>query len=288
MLRLFAGLLLIIFAPFWLIAISPELLVLPPNYSSIAGMVHDENNRFVIGSNWSGKAISLSSSEIKTFKTLGDQASLQSLFRVESLTGDTLFELDQNFLIDRETRHNLPGGNDVSGKSMILFRPNTSRSNQNYWPIEMGSPSVLNYVGNKTIQSLNTYHFQTVNSVINDTIGYEFLPLVPEKYQVNSRVNMDIYVEPVTGIVIDHEDSGVSSYVDKDGKTIWDIAQWSNKYNEPTINMRVAQARSQKQTYLLISRIIPGAIFLLGFALAISGVGKSKISTKRRSNSKAR
>lgn len=263
-LQMFFGLCLFILVALWFNIISPELLKLPASISDKATLIHTENNRFDINSSWAGKTITISSSNIKTLQASGNKSNIQSLFKVESLTGETLFELDQKFVVNRLTRHNYPGEDDNEGKSSIFFPPNVSPKNINFWSVEMGAPTILEYVGNKTIEKLNTYHFSSKESVINDTPGYEFLPLVPEKYMVLSRVNIDIYVEPLTGTIIDHQDSGISFYAEKDGTPVWDIAEWSNKYNDPTILARVQEAKSKMTFYSIISRGVPIFLASLG------------------------
>ncbi len=282
MLQLFLGLILIILLPIWIFFISPEILKLPANFSTNASMIHAENNRFNIGSGWEGKTIAISSSNIETIKISGNISTLQTRFVVESLLGGTLFELNQTYAVNRQTRHDLPGGNDINGIASILFPPGTNQKSINFWSIEMGSPTPLKLVDSKIIQQLNTLHYHVENYVINDSLGYDFLPLVPEKYKVLSNVSVDIYIEPVTGIIIDRQDSGTSYYADKDNKHIWDIAEWSNKYNDPTISFRVAEAKLKKSSYLQISTTIPIFITILGLVFALSGL----IHTRKNQKSK--
>jgi hypothetical protein len=174
-LQLFIGLILVIFVPLWVFIISPELLKLPANISYKANLIHTENNRFNIDSDWTGKTIAISSSNLKTFTSVKNTSTLQSLFKVESLMGEVLFELNQNFKVDRYSRHNLPGGNDAEGMAQVMFAPSVSKKPINFWAIEMGAPTILTYVDSKTIQKLNTYHFRTTDAIIDDTLGFEFL-----------------------------------------------------------------------------------------------------------------
>jgi hypothetical protein len=282
-LQIIIGLVLLLIVPLWLFVISPEIIKLPANISFKVDMVHTENNRFDINSSWTGKTIAISSSSIKSTLTTSNKSTLQSLFKVESLTGESLFELNQSFLVDRQTRHNLPGGTDTEGRSSILFPPNVSQKPLIFWPVEMGAPIALTYADNKIIQGLNTFHFFAKNSIIDDTQGYEFLPLVPEKYKVMSRVDTNIYVDPLTGTIIDYQDSGVSYYVDKDDNPIWDIAQWSNKFNDPTITDMIKEANSKGQLYLFVSRIVPFVLSILGLFFIVKGfLKKAKIKNLKK------
>lgn len=282
-LQLFAGIISIILVPVWMFQLTPELLKLPPNISSKANMVHTENNRFSINSQWTGKTIAISSSRLNTFSTVKDKSTIQSVFRVESLTGEKLFELNQNFVIDRLTRHNLPGGNDPKGDSSILFGINVNQKSINFWPVEMGAPTTLQYTGDKVIQGINTKHFNATGAIIDDTLGFEYLPLVPEKYKVLSRVDIDIYVEPSTGTIIDYQDTGISYFADKENKPIWDMDDWSNKYNDPTIIERVRLAKSKMLSYNIISIYTPAFFASLGLLLILVGiVNKDKKIAKKK------
>jgi hypothetical protein len=274
MLQFIIGGFLILLTPVWVYLISPELLRLPSNYSEKANMVHTENNRFDIGSSWIGKSIAISSSSLQTTFSDHAKSEFSSQFKVESLIGESLFELNQKFTVDRTTRHNLPGGNDVHGDAYIIFDDSLSKDKIDFWPIEMGAPTELSFVDTKIIKNVKTYHFHAINSIIDDTTGYDFLPLVPEKYNVHSFVNIDVYVDPITGTLIDYQDSGTSSYVDGNNKVVWDISQWSNKYNEPTIADRVKEAQQKNQYYIAITIIAPVILGLLGLLLVIMGIFK--------------
>lgn len=267
---LFFGLLL----PLWIFIITPELTKFPANYSSKANMIHTENNRFDIDSKWTGKTIAISSSKIESEVLENRKSRLSTRFVVESLTGDTIFELNQNYLIDRYSSHNLPGGNDKTGSAYVIFPRNIVKKSLLFWPIEMGAPAQLDFVKETKVDSLNVYHFSTNDSIINDTLGFEYLPLVPEKYQAFSRVKIDIYVEPITGIIVDYQDSGTSYYADKEGKAIWDMDEWSNKYNDPTISNRVREAENRKKYISAVSLYIPAFFCLLSISFLVIGIIK--------------
>ncbi len=239
-------------------------------------MVHMENNRFEIDSNWSGRTIAISSSSINTVSSNFKQSDLITQFRVESLTGEILFELNQNFTIDRKTRVNIEGQSDEQGNASILFPPNPTKKDIFFWPIEMGAPTTLVFTGIEKINDLTVYHYQTKNAVINDTAGFVDLPLVPEKYKALSRVNIDVYVEPKTGTIINHEDSGVSYYANDNNEVVWDMDQWSNKYNEPTIADRVKEARSKINKFLVIEWVIPIVFVVSGITLFATGLLKKR------------
>lgn len=283
-LQIIIGLILIAIVPLWVVYISPEILKLPTNISVKGNMIHTENNRFDINSEWTGNTIAISSVNIKTARTSGNTSVLNSSFKVESLVGDTLFELNQSFHVDRKTRHNLPGASDLKGTSHILFPPNMSKKDINFWPAELGAPTVITYVGNKSIKNLNTYHFKATNTIVDDSPGFENLSLVPEKYKALSRVNIDLYVEPVTGIIVDYQDSGISYYADKDNKPVWDMDDWSNKYNDPTIIERIKEAKSKKVIYRSISLYIPALFAISGMSLIATGVLKRAVKkgTKKK------
>ena len=106
MLHIFVGMLLMIFVPVWIIFISPYILQTPNDFLSTASMVHTENNRFEMNTEWSGMSLTTSSSEISARKNGPDQLNIQTRFAVQSLLGEILFELRQNFVADPITRLN--------------------------------------------------------------------------------------------------------------------------------------------------------------------------------------
>ncbi len=259
------GIGLMLLSSFWSVKLSKEISKWPSGMVNTYYLLHSENNRFNFEDNWSGKIIS--NSKTSTISTnLSDSVSdVKKSFVVESISGEPLFNLEQEFKINRYTRHNLPGSSDINGMAYSEFPPHTQKMDYLWWPSTFGSPFNMSYVGQEMIDGLRVYHFQSQNAILDDTKGYEFLPLVPEKYKALSSARVDAYIEPNTGMLIDYSDSGISYYSDETVSRLWDISDWSNSLTKGAVTNNVIIAKKMANTMSLNENIIPFIIFILGF-----------------------
>ena len=260
---LVVGIALVMASPLWSTKVAQNFTKWSDTFHEKYNIIHTENNRFGLKDNWSGAVISNATIEVKNNKVTSEEAEINKKFTVESINGETLFTLDQNFLISRYTKHDLPFGNDVNGIAYALFPVDTHKIDYVWWPSTLGSPINMKFVDEQIINQVRIYHFQGIATAIDDTSGYEFLPLVPEKYKVFSNVTVDAYVEPITGRLIDYKDQGVSYYSENNNR-VWDISQWGNKYTEEIITRNSTRAKVQINLYSMHKKVIPLILLSLG------------------------
>lgn len=271
------GIALILAAPLWSSKISQVYTKLPANYGFDLDMDHSENNRFNFDEDWSGSVVSLSNIKNFTEKTTESESLINSSFIAKSITGATLFDLEQKYLVDRYNNHDLPGYVDATGSAYYMFPHHTQKISYQFWPGTFGKSFKMNYIDTTTIDGLKIYHFRGQDNAIDDTLGYSFLPLVPEKYRALSKATVDVFIEPVSGIIINYYDKGVSYYSDSEGHRLWDISQWSNELKESSIHQMAATASKARQTILLHEYMIPFGLLSLGiFLLYKSLPGRDK------------
>lgn len=263
------GLLFLIIIPIYLISILPNLNLLSSNQLVTTNLNHTENNRFEIGGKWSGDVPSASSIENIIVSITPNELATETKFTVKSLQGQVLFSFSQHFIVDRHTRHNLPDGTDKKGETYYTFPLNVQKQSYLWWAHTFSRPVTLEYANEQTVNGVNTYHFVARKIAVDDTEGYSFLDLVPEKYNVRTIADIDIYVEPVSGIIIDYQDKGVSSYLDRQGTVIQDIAQWSNHFSEITIQRMATMAEGLKIKVLFTRSYFPAILILIGIALSL-------------------
>jgi len=238
------GLFLVFCSLIWRVFISPGFLLQQPEDYSI-DLIHDEDNRFQIGGSWSGNTFSLGRLTYTTEKVTAQEYTVKTDFSLISITGETLFDLNQTFVVDRKTHLNLSGDKNIRGGTYYNFPSHVKKDNYLWWPPTFGQPVNIRFVGEVTRNGLTLYHFTGQEEKIDDTTGYEFLPLVPETYRALSRAIIDVYVEPSTGLIVNYQDKGTSYYADKQGNRIWDIANWGNRYDDETITTKSKEAGSR-------------------------------------------
>jgi len=201
-----------------------------------------------------------------------------SLFRVETPSGDLVFESEREYVIDRKTGV----ATDVeSQESAQLFFPMGVEKEESYfyWSNDANVPIEIKFKGTETVKGLKTYIFSG-GITIDLTEGYSFEEGVPEEKRVISEQdNFEMWIEPVTGIIIKYDSSGSNKYYDSSGETFLEPRNnWQNVFDEKTIFNRVSQAKNEKWKVILFKIIIPVLFGLIALALLV-------ISFVRRKNS---
>lgn len=269
--RLYIGVLFIVLPLAWKFFIFPLLDVMSvPNYS--VELRHDENNRFNLGGDWSGKTFSLGRLEISTQKATPGQLDVNTSFSATSVKGEQLFTLKHNFLVDRHSRTVLPSNEDPAGGSYFTFPRHVKKTSYALFLSTFGEPINFNFIDEQEIRGLLTYHFRGQAEKINDTPGYDFLPLVPETYYVYSSAVVDIYVEPFSGRIVDYSDRGVSYYTDEKLNRIWDIASWGNQYDDASVGERVILAQEKMRQLSLYENGVSLALFVVAMIFLSSTI----------------
>lgn len=259
---LMIGILCLILIPIWLFLAVPELEKVSADYEFSSQLVHTENNRFEINGDWTG------TNELKAIwdeKLTGN--ALETNFEVKDEKGGLVYGIKHDFVIDRKTEHNLAGEEDKEGKAYPLFPLHTQKQDHDYWPGGFGQSSLFKFAGIESIYGMEVYHFLAETQISDDTAGYEFLELVPEKYKVQSIYSIEIRVEPVSGKIIDYSDKGTSYYADSSGNKVQDISEWGNRFNYETIKSQAEIAKSEKLKIQIYEIYIPLLLGLMGLVL---------------------
>lgn len=263
---LILGIIALVLIPLWLFLAVPELEKVSANHEFSSQLAHTENNRFEINGDWTR------TNELKAIwdeKLTGD--ALETNFEVKDENGELVYGIKHNFLIDRKTRHNLAGGDDKEGKEHSLFHLHAEKQEYDYWPGGFGQSSLFKFAGIESIYGMEVYHFLAENQISDDTAGYEFLELVPEKYKVLSIYSIETRIEPVSGKIIDYSDKGTSYYADSSGNKVQDISEWGNRFDYETVKKQAEIAKSEKlkiQVYEWVVPILLGLIGLVFLGLA--------------------
>ncbi len=270
-----SGLLLLI--PLWIFLIVPELEKIDSNYIFEPKIIASENSRFEITGRWSGKNDLSASFYEKITKLEFNNAVLETRYTLKNQAGETSYNIFHKFIIDRKTRHNLAGETDTERKSYASFPLHVKKQTYNYWPVGYGQSFDLKFKGIEDLYGLKTYHFEVLGKISDDTRGYDFHDLVPEKYKGFSNFDIHIYVEPVSGVIVNYEDEGRSYYVEQDGTKVQDFSEWENRFDYYTIKSQAEIAKSAKLKIYIYKIYIPLLLSLAGLGLlGLAWVRKKK------------
>ncbi len=188
------------------------------------------------------------------------------------LNGLVLFETTNIFGVDRHTRANLPGYGDVVRTGQYFFPPHTGRQTTTYWDPQFIGSRVATFQRVERRDGVDLLVFRFTAAGLDETAGYSQLPEVPERYQVLTDAWGTLWVEPVSGTVVDYFEKGTSFFAEPaSGKHLTELYIWEAKYTAASRASKLAQAKQLALRAGLFSTWIPLALAGAGAALLLAG-----------------
>jgi hypothetical protein len=262
------GIVLLLVIPIWIFFIVPEMEKLPKDYNNFINYNRQSNTNHEIGGVWTGEKIVKGESKEKTIRLDKNVQVIEGQYNAYLLDNEKIWDVKKEYGIDRLTRIVVYGYGQYAENSYFHFPPKLKKQSYSVWVTQYFYPLELRFIGVENIQGLEAYHFEAKNFVFDDSEGFEWLDLVPEVYNVHADGTVNVWVEPITGTILDFKGGGVAYYADKEtDEKIQDMQTWSNKYSEDSIANQVRLAQNEKQRIYLLERIVPILLGLVGIAL---------------------
>jgi hypothetical protein len=259
----FIALVLLIVAALLRFWIAPLQERLPANYANEARLIEENNFRDSPTGEWQTSTLRVQRVD-QAMKNTGTTAIIEGALHVYFESGEMNFETSGLYGIDRRTRLNLAGYGDVNRTGQYLFPPHVRRIAYPIWDPMFIELRQASYQGVEQVEGLRVYVFTFSASGMDESAGYAYLPDVPERFLAHTDGEGTIWVEPLSGIVVDYEDRGVSYFIDPStGERLADFNQWEEHYTAETRANQVEQARAFRLRILLFETWFP-AICLVG------------------------
>lgn len=186
--------------------------------------------------------------------------------------GKPLFQNTGIYGVDRRTRGNLPGYGDIERDGQYLSAPHTGRGGFRLWDPVFAGPRSVNFERDDSLGGVAVSVFRFTAVDLDETAGYVHLPDVPERFHARTDGEGRLWIEPTSGIVVDHEERGSSSFVEpQTGRRVADFLNWSARYDDATRAAKLQQARDARQRILATEVVLPSALLLVGLACLLLG-----------------
>lgn len=200
----------------------------------------------------------------QTLTSSGAISIIQGGLHVNSASGEVIFENFGMYGVDRRTRQNLPGYGDVERTSQFLFPLHVQYATYEYWdPMFIGSRTAT-FDHTENLNGLKVYVFHFTGTGMDETDGYSDMRDVPERYDAHTDGQGLLWVEPVSGTVVDYEEQGVSYFVDTtSGERMADFHEWKSRYTPETRAAQLALARAAHTKHLALELWLPGGLLLV-------------------------
>jgi hypothetical protein len=209
----------------------------------------------------------------QTLTVTGDVAIIQNNLYWYTQTGELIFQSSGLYGVDRVTRMNLPGYGDASRSGQFLFPPGILQEPFTFWDAMFIGPRQAEYAGVQVLDGLKLYQFNFTGTDMDETVGYSGLPDVPERYRVRTNGEGTLWIEPVTGILVNYEESGVSTYVDPvSNKNMTELFIWSDTFTPETRASQAALAHSGRLRILVYKILVPVSLLIAGLVWLLNGL----------------
>lgn len=262
--------------------IAPFATQLPGDYSSELNFVVDNRFRTSPHEAWETNAFTARRTDQILSNTNG-VAIVQGSLDWTNDAGELIFENIGLYGVDRRSRLILPGYGDAERNGQYLFPLHVQPVTYTLWDSQYIGPRTATFDHAENMDGLNIYVFHFGVAGIDETAGYGSLDGVPERYHAHTDGQGTLWVEPLSGIVFDYEEHGVSYFVDaKSGQRLEDFHNWSDRYTPATRAAQLELARQARLRILGLEVWLPAAFLGWGIMLLIVGFLKeTKADTQR-------
>ena len=195
--------------------------------------------------------------------------------------GDLSFETSGLYGVDRISRQNLPDYGNKKRGGQYLFPAPTAKASYILWDPSYIGPQTVTFDHTETLDGLLVYVFNFSVTELNETEGYSYLPNVPERYLAHTNAQGFLWVEPRSGIIVNYQDQGASSFADPtSGERVADFNKWNNVFTPETRLDQLAQARAARQRILALEIWIPFGALLAAFGVAGAQVAAPRVRVR--------
>ncbi|MDX8497473.1 porin PorA family protein [Mesorhizobium sp. VK4C] len=203
----------------------------------------------------------------------GDIAIVQSHIDWTTDTGQVNYQTTGLYGVDRKTRQNVAGYGDLSRSGQFMFPPQLRDVADEVWDPYYGGPRHLAFDRNEVVDGLALAVYRFTIADLDETKTYDYLPDVPERFGVGTDGEGFLWVEPVSGTLVDMTDNGHSFFVDPaTGKSMGDFSIWQARYSAPSKADLFGAATSVRLRILAAKIWLPTALVALALAWLGSGL----------------
>jgi hypothetical protein len=251
---------------FW---IAPLFELLPADYTNEALLVVEDRFRETPTGEWQASTLTARRVD-RSISSTGETCLVEGALNVYFESGAVNFEYTSLYGVDRRSRANQPGYGTVERSGQYLFPAHVEQKTYPVWdPMFIGlRQATFDHIEN--IDGLPVYVFTFSGAGMDETAGYSFLPDVPERYRALTDGQGTLWIEPLSGMLVNYVDRGVSYFVDPaSGARLPDgeFHLWRNAYTPETRAAQLALARAARLRILVLETWLPLALVGAGIIL---------------------
>ncbi|HSX47254.1 MAG TPA: porin PorA family protein [Patescibacteria group bacterium] len=265
------SLFLTLIALFWHKTITPYLLSIPKNFNYNADIISYDNFYNPDLKQYGGESLSQTKYSYQSVGSHGNILTIKNIFDVRKVSGERIFSVERTYAVNKiNGRHEYSKFADEN-RSGYLFAPkNLHKQPFTYWHINYDIPARMYFKDEEIIYGLKVYRYES-NFHADQTKNLTNLPGVGQSRGINLDINLQLWVEPLTGHLIKYEDHSLAYYYDLKTKSrIYPWNKFHNQFTLSSINSHVRIAEQARQKTLLIQTVIPLILIILAAILLLS------------------
>ncbi|UXI70461.1 DUF3068 domain-containing protein [Tahibacter amnicola] len=270
------GLALIALAALQRIVLAPDLTRIPADYAEETQYDAASRSREKAEDDW--QYLTLTARRVdQTLVAARGHLIVQGDLHWADDSGIVLFESSGIYQVDRYSRTNLAGYGDIERGGQFLFPTHVQETTYRYWdPMYVGERTAR-FERHDWIADMDVLVFRFTAKDLDESAGYAHLPDVPERYEAHTNGEGVLRVEPMTGVVIDYEDTGTSYFFDPVVRThVADMYIWTSRYTQQTREFKIAQAKQLRRRMIIVERVAPAALLIGGIAMMGFGLARRR------------
>ncbi|MCX6028324.1 MAG: porin PorA family protein [Chloroflexi bacterium] len=259
--------------------IAARLNELPANYARETHYAGEDDLCETPNGAWEKTATTLRRVD-QTIASTSETAIVQGDLHVYAENDAVVFESTGLYGVSRFSRQNVLGYGDTERTGQFLFPPDIQPTTYTYWDPMFIGPRVATFDHVETQAGLAVYVFRFSATGLDETAGYSYLPDVPEHYAARTDGQGTLWVEPVSGVVVDYAEQGMSYFADPTtGRQIADFHRWSDRYTPETHTAQRQLATEARLRVLALQVWLPVGLIFAGLIWLGVGLWNSRRTT---------
>lgn len=260
---------------------APNALQLTAQYHHETEFVANDRVRPAPGADW--EAATLLGRRIdQALAEANGVVIVQSGIIWQSAAGAVLFESGGLYGVDSRTRQNVAGYGNEDRLGQFLFPPGLGEAVYTYWDPNFIGPRTATFLRSEELDGISTHVYSFTGAKMDETAGYAVLGDVPERFSAHTDAAGTMWIEPISGIVVNYEEWGVSYFVDpQTGQRLADFHVWRSRYTPETWHAQLALAQAARWRISTLQTWLPGALLGLGVTAAAAGMWKGKLGRRQ-------
>lgn len=267
--HIFSITVLFISIPLWFLWIVPRSENLPSDFSYKVDVVSFDNFYNEEKQVFLGPQISKTKFYYEMVSQKEGVLVIRNVFDVRKMTGEKIFTVERLYGIDAKTGRHIKGSGDRDREGYLFAPKHLRKQDYVYWHINYDEPATMKFQGKEKIEGLPVYRY-ACDYHADQTANLGFLPGVPKERGINLDINLQQWIEPVSGHLIKYEDKTTAYYYDmKTKERTFPWNKFNNRYSTTSIKEQAQIAKKEKQRIIFNERIVPILLGTIAFVLFI-------------------